>query len=72
MRKKKYKYEGIIPAEGGKYVTCRYGKNNKARNGNKSKAVGGNDRLKSDGSVFYRAGLYPSRARKANRDTEHF
>ena len=67
-----YKYEGIIPAEGGMYDACKYGKNNKARNGDKSKAVGGKDRHKSNGSVFYRAGLYPPRARKAKRNTENF
>ena len=41
------------------YDACKYGKNNKARNRNEPKAVGGNDRLKSDRSVFYRAGFYP-------------
>ena len=38
---------------------CKYGKSDTARNRNEPKAAGGNDRHKSDGSVFYRAGLYP-------------
>ena len=50
---------GHKPVEGGMYDACKYGKNNKTRNRNESKAVGGKDRHKSNGSVFYRAGLYP-------------